>query len=169
MRHWGLAVANAAFLAPLALFAQHTSPPAPSHASATVSHISSTPSAGIHGSGSASSRTHGAASSTGTPGSRTGARTTRASQASSVKDKEPTKSLVKSSSERHGLFSFLRRHQPVQADMRNKRKRGRVSASNSIAPTQRAAVAPTEARLGCTVVPVDKPGVPCNALSPCCP
>lgn len=174
MRLWGLAVAAGQFLFPFALLAQHTAAPAPSHVSPAVSHVSSSPSAGIHTSSIPSSLSVGARPATRAEGLHTYAQTARAPKATRVKDKGLSQSVANSSSERRGLFHFLRRRGPAQAGLQSRCKHGRCSINNASSPTRVAATAKVapgrfEARSGCTVVPTANPAVPCNALAPCCP
>ncbi len=167
MQLWNFALVTGAFLFPTALFAQHTAAAAPSHVSPTVTHVSSTPSAVPHVSSNPSTRISGATSPTGSRGLQATARTARDPKATSAKDKEQPHSVA--SSERRGLFAFLRGRKPSPADLRNNCKHGRCETNNSIAKTQGATLAPFEAHVGCTVVPVLNPAVPCNPFSPCCP
>jgi hypothetical protein len=167
MRFWGPAVVTGAFLFPTALFAQHTAAAAPSHLTPTVAHVSSTPSAVPHVSSNPSTRISGATSPSGARGLQATARTARDPKAPSAKDKEQPRSVA--SSERRGLFAFLRGRKPGPAGLRSNCRHGRCATNNSIAKTQGATLAPFEARRGCTVVPVSNPALPCSPLSPCCP
>lgn len=171
MRFWAFALAVEAFLFPLALVAQHTAAPAGSHGSPAGSHASATASSGAHVSSIPSSHTHGAGSANGAQALHPPAGSTRSPKTTSVKDREMSKSVTKSKPERRGLFSFLRKRQPIQPDLQEKCKPGHCSTNNTIAPTQLVAPVPSQvhARLGCTVVPGANPGIPCNPLAPCCP
>ena len=174
MRLWGLVVVTGGFLFPFSLLAQHAASPASSHVSPAVSHVSSGPSAGIRTSSIPSSRNLGATPANRAQGLHTYAQTARAPKATSMKDKGLSQSVANSGSERRGLFSFLRRRGSVQAGLQSKCKHGRCSIDNASSATRVAAtaeVAPgrSEARSGCTVVPIANPGVPCNVLAPCCP
>lgn len=168
MKLWSLALA-AGTLLPSALVAQHTVAPAPPVVAA-VSHVSSpTPSASIHASSVPSSRTPGAPSLAGGQGTHTTSQPARDQQATSVKFDERSHAAAKSTFERRGLLSFLRKREPISSDSRNNCKNGSCLAKRTMPPVPSAAPARTEARIGCNVVPVNNPGVPCNPLAPCCP
>jgi hypothetical protein len=145
MRIWGLAVLTGGFLFPLALFAQHlpTPTPSPAHVTAPVTHVSSPSSTGVRASSASQSRIPAA------------------SAASS------------SNTQIRGPFSFLRRHEPISAASQSKCKDAHCSTNNTTAPTPMAHAAahpaPVAANVGCRIVPVNNPAVPCNALAPCCP
>lgn len=164
MQFWRLVVVTGTFLLPSSLLAQHAVAPAP-----PVSHISSTPSAGIHSSSVPTSRTPGATSVAGGQGSHTAAQPAHDPKATSVKFEEVSHAASTSSSERRGLFSFLRKRGPIPSNSGNNCKNGQCSAKNSTPAANLVAPAHTEARLGCYVVPVNNPAIPCNSLTPCCP
>jgi hypothetical protein len=174
MRLWGLAAVTGVFLFPFALLAQHTAAPLPSHISPAVSHVSSGTSAGIHTSSVPSSRTLGATPATRAQGSHAHAQTARDPKATGMKEKGVSQSDANSSSERRGLFSLLRKRVAGQGSQ-SKCKHGRCSdngtATARVAATAEGAPAPEpfKARLGCTVVAVNNPAVPCNPMAPCCP
>ena len=184
MRFWGPAVVTGAFLFPFTLFAQHTAAPAPSHVAPThitpihvtptISHVSSVPSAVSHVSSNPSSRTSGAASPTAARGSHTTPKNARDPKAATVKERELSKSVRNTRSEKRGSFSLLSKREPLQGDLRTKCKRGHCSTKDSVARNQSvspapADTAPSEAHLGCVVVALANPAVPCNVFSPCCP
>lgn len=174
MRLRGLAVVTGGILFPFILLAQHTVAPAPVpapvHVSPPVVHVPAAPSAGIHTSTIPPARTPGATPATGTQSSHTHAGTARDPQATRVRDKVASQSVANSSYERRGIFSLLRRHGPLQEGLQSNCKHGRCSSNGtSFAPVAVAEVGPAKARLGCTVVSVNDPAVPCNPLAPCCP
>lgn len=165
MCSWGRAIIAGSFFVPLALLAQHTAAAAPVHVTPTISHVSSPPSVGIRVPSVASGRTSAV------PASAQGlhtAGTNRAPKTSIVKERE-SRSGAQIGSERHGLFSLLRKHHPLRPDSHPKCQGAHCSTRSSVAQNQAVAPARAEARLGCTVVPVRTAGIPCNALSPCCP
>jgi hypothetical protein len=170
MRSLGLVVtAGMLFIpSPVTLCAQHTASPAPAHVAPIVSHVS-TPAPSSHVTSTPTTRTPGATS----PSSGHAiARANHVPKAPTVKNGEMAKSVTNTKPEKRGLFSLLRRRQPLQADLRTKCKKSQCSINHPIAQNQTVAAAvpvPSEARLGCNVVPVPDPAIPCNVLSPCCP
>ncbi len=157
MRSLGL-LASLTLLASTALFAQHaTTMPPPSAVNTTVTapHITATTPA-IHTSVSAP---HGIAS---TP--HTVAQTPHIA---TVKTNETRISGAKPNPERHGLFSWFRKREPVGSDSQDRRKERRNSSPNYLALQIPPSTA--HAHHGCTIVPVSNPGIPCNPLAPCCP
>jgi hypothetical protein len=175
MQLWGLAILTGGVLFPFALLAQHTAAPIPSHVSPAVSHVSSGPSARIHPSSGPSSRTLGGTPASRAQGSHTNAQTARNQKATGVKETGVSQSVRNSSSERRGLFSLLRKRGPGQGGSQSRCKHGRCSnngtATDRVAATAEIVPAPepSKTRLGCTVVAVNNPAVPCNPMAPCCP
>ena len=175
MRLGGLAliIGGAAF--PFALLAQHAAAPIPSHVSPPVSHVSSGPSAGIHTSSTPSSRAPAATSATRAQASHAHVQTARDPIATGVKEKGVPHSVAHPSPESRGLFSLFRRHGPGQEGSQSKCKHGRCSdnctSTARVPATAKVAPAPepSKARLGCRVVAVNNPTVPCNPMAPCCP
>lgn len=165
MRLWAVATVAGAFLLPLALLAQHAAAPAPAHIAQTVTHTSATPSVAARVSSIPSTRVSSGTSPTSSHGFHGTGRTNDPRGTIAKDDKQP-KPVSNAKPEKRGFFSLLRKRQHSQTDLRNRRKRNPSSASNSLAQDQ--TVVPPK-RLGCRVVPVPNPGVPCNMLSPCCP
>jgi hypothetical protein len=164
MRLLGL-VAAAVFVVPVALFAQHsTAAPTPSIAAPIAVHISSPPppaAAGIHSFNTTPAHSPGVTSPAGT-GIHELARTSSKVSGQRASDHGSSASSANSQSAKPGIFAFLHRHKPI------KRNAGAPTPSTTLIHP---AVAPlaSEKNVGCTVVAVPNPGIPCNMYSPCCP
>jgi hypothetical protein len=163
MRRFRLAAAATVFLAPLAVFSQHSAPP-PSPAISMVSHVSP-PSAAIHSALVASPRTSTTTSQPSAQGFHVAAKTGHPMASARTNENIASQSGIKSQPEKTGLFSFLHRRQP------NKCTHG-VCAPNPSVNSESAVASAASAQqpeLGCRVVPMPNLGVPCNMYAPCCP
>jgi hypothetical protein len=160
MRPLGL-VAAVVFLVPLAGFAQHSAAPAPAHVSATASHISSAPSAGVH--------TPGISRNPGAPSPSGGHAVAKASPKPNTPHANHKTLLEPSANSRAqnpGLFAFVHRGK------HDKCKHGcGVPSPSGTMISQADTVTPvaSEAHVGCRILPVPNSGIPCNPFSPCCP
>jgi hypothetical protein len=177
MRFWGFAFAvlTGTLSVSLSLVAQHTVAPLPP-VSPAISHVApmpSTPSTAMHAASVPSSRMPGASSTTGAHGVPSAAKPVHNLKATGVTGKGQLESAAHPSPERRGLFSFLRKREPVPPDSPDKCKDDRRSANFSIPPTPLVASAPWVAphlprHLSCIRVPTNNPAIPCNLVLPCC-
>jgi hypothetical protein len=167
MRSLGL-LAFLTLLASTALFAQHAttmpSPPAV-HTTVTTPHTTVKMPA-IHTGVAAPhvSAPHGIAS-TSHPVAQT-------PHIATVKTNEARISGAKPNPEKHGLFSWFRKREPIGSDSHKQRKERRNPNPNYLAqqvPPRQVPPSTALANRGCTIVPASNPGIPCNPLAPCCP
>jgi hypothetical protein len=145
-------------LATTPLFAQHSAPmPPPTvNTTATTPHIATT---APHGAIAIpnSSVPRGIAS-VPHPGAQT-------PPTSTIRTTDARLSAAKPGPEQHGLFSWLRRHEPIGPG-----SPGPTKHPNPI-PDYLALQSPHSAPYvhhGCTTIPVSNPGIPCNSYAPCC-
>ena len=163
MRLLSLGAGTVIFLVPLAVFAQHSA--APVHVTPISSHITS-PSASVHSSGISSSRSGGTISRTGPQGS-PAPKGKHELNTARADDSNLSKSSSDSLAQKPGVFSFLHKRP-------NRCTHGACKAAPSPSKTlfrPAPAITPIafERPVGCTIVPVFNPGIPCNPYAPCCP
>jgi hypothetical protein len=153
MRSLGL-LASLTLLAETTLLAQHTtpmpSPPPVVHTTVTAPHTAVITPVAIHTGASAH---HG-----GVPISHTVAPT---HHVTTVKANGARISGTNPAPEKHGLFSWLRKH-----DREDRRKERRNPSSNYLA--QQIPPSTALANHKCTTVPFPNPAIPCNPFAPCC-
>jgi hypothetical protein len=174
MRFWSFAVLMGTLSLPLSLVAQHTVAPAPPPSPA-VSHVApmpSTPPPAIHTPSIPATRMPVAPSPTGAHAVSSAAKPAHDLRATSLTGKQQ-ESAARPNPERRGLFSFLRKHEPIPPDSPNKCKDDRCSTDRSFPPASLFASAPWIApglppHRRCMRVPTNNPAIPCNLLVPCC-
>ena len=154
MRSLGLLVAVTLWTS-TALFAQHTPttppPPVVSPAASAPHNTAPTPTATHLGESGPHTNPSTAHLGTQTPAAKTGAART---------------SAATPNPEKHGLFSWLRKRDPVRSDSQDRRQEPRDSAANALA-RQIPPFSPLESHR-CLIVPVSNLGIPCNPFAPCC-
>jgi hypothetical protein len=162
MRLLRLFPASVVLLISPAVIAQHSAAPSPSHTNPVVSHVSPTPSAGLHSSGVSSAHTVGATSRTGAAQASPAVLKENMLSAGRTKDTRLPVSATNAQPLQTHHFLFLRRHKPDKSKNSNRP----LAPSVAAAPLP---VAPSP-HIGCTVVEVPlNRGIPCNPLAPCCP
>lgn len=164
MRLFGLVAAPAVFLLPLTVFAQHSAAPASVPSIPIASHTLSAISPVTHSPVIAHSP--GTTSGTGTQGPRAVAlRSSSKLNGSHADDRSLLKPSTNSRPQKAGFFSFIHRRP-------NKCRHGSCAASPSSSLITQSYAFPrmdSEVRVGCRVVPIANPAIPCNMFSPCCP
>ncbi len=143
MRFWSFAVLMGTLSLPLSLVAQHTVAPAPPPSPA-VSHVApmpSTPPPAIHTPSIPATRMPVAPSPTGAHAVSSAAKPAHDLRATSLTGKQQ-ESAARPNPERRGLFSFLRKHEPIPPDSPNKCKDDRCSTDRSFPPASLFASAP---------------------------
>jgi hypothetical protein len=164
MGRFRLAAAAIVFLAPLAVFSQHSAPPPPPAVS-MVSHVSPPPPV-IHSAFVGSPRTSITTQQPSASGFHAAAKTNHPMARARANENTASQSGIKSQPERTGLFSFLHRRQPIKCT------HGVCAPSPSTNSESRAVASAASAQqpeLGCRVVPLPNFGTPCNMYAPCCP
>jgi hypothetical protein len=145
-----------------AVFAQHTAPmPPPAvNTTATVSHAPMTTPAVTHTDVAAAhvSAPHEVASTSHSVASTT--------HAATAKTNEARISTAKPNPEKRGLFSWLRKHEPVGTKLPDRSKE-RVNPIPDYLAMQTMPTAP-HAHHRCMIVPIWNPAIPCNPYAPCC-
>jgi hypothetical protein len=164
MRFSGLVPAAMVFLVPLAGFAQHASAPTPSITSVS-SHVSSAPMASSHSSSASSVHSVGVTSAASTQRSHSAAMANRYTNASKSSHENLSKFSQNPRPQRMGFFAFIHRRQ----DKCRNGSCGQSPTRNLTSEVHAFTPIPSEALLGCRVVPVANSAIPCNAFAPCCP
>jgi hypothetical protein len=161
MRLLRLIPASVVLLISPGVIAQHSAAPSPPHPNPIVSHVSPTPSAGIHTSSVSSAHTVGASSRTG--GAQAPSAVLKKNMLSAQRTKDTMLPANAQPLQTHH-FLFLRRHKPEKSKNSNRSLAHTVAVPSAALP-----VAPS-LQFGCTVAAVPpNSGIPCNPLAPCCP
>jgi hypothetical protein len=164
MRLLGLVAVPAVFLLPLSVFAQHSAAPASvpsipiaSHTPAAISPVTHSP--GIP-------HSPGTISGTGAQGPRAVAlRSSSKLDGSHANDRSQLQPSTNSRPQKAGFLSFLhwRPDKCRHGSCAPPPSSGLISQSYAFPPVD------SEVRVGCRVVPIANPAIPCNMFSPCCP
>jgi hypothetical protein len=159
MRLLSLIAAGTVFVAPASLFAQRPAAPPPTITTPIAVHISPPTSTGIHSFNPSPAHSPVVTSLTGTQAQHAAARTDFKSGAQRSSDNRLSTSAANSQPAKLGLFAFLhrRKHIPVAP----------TPATSLLQPS--ATPLALETHVGCRVIPVPNPAIPCNIYSPCCP